>query len=174
MTEKEFNVLVRKANKPREMRFRNSYDMRDYYRYFQKKYGRHVLTEVEFGDIIRAVNASYVEDLNEDRFVVLPKRMGRMQVTYKRTKAVEIDGEIKVFHKKDWNSTLALWHSDPEAYKNKTVVYFDHHRTRRPCYYKHRRNFKNQIFFKFLFARPVAKLITLKEITPKIKPLHYG
>lgn len=174
MTEKEFNVLVRRANEPRIRTFENTYDTRDYYRYFQKKYGRNIISEAEFGKILRAVNESYVEDLNADKFVVLPKSVGRMQVTYKYTGVKEVDGEIKVLRKKDWNKTVSLWYEDEEARANKTIVYHDSKRIRKPRYYKHRHSFKNQMFFIFLFARPVAKLISLHELESQIKPLHYG
>lgn len=174
MTEREFDILVRKANEPRIRKVKNAYDVRDYYRHFQKQHGRNILTEVEFGDILRAINESYVEDLNSDKFVVLPKRLGGMQVIYKATGVEEIDGEIKINRKQDWKSTLSLWYEDPEAYEKKIIIYREGKRIRKPVYYKHKHTFKNQIFFKFRFARSAAKLISLNELERQIKPLHYG
>ena len=173
MTLTEFKNTIRKNTSPRRLRITNSYDLKDYYRAFIKQYGN-IVSEKLFGDIVRAINNSYIKDLYADRLIILPHRMGGIDIEYICTNAYEHNDELVVTYRINWDKTLELWYEDPEAYEQKLLVRYEKTKIRRPKYDKYYAKYTNQSYYRFFFARAMRHYIGSKEANLTIKPLHYG
>jgi hypothetical protein len=70
-----------------------------------------------------------IEKVFEGLCVPLPGRLGTLQIVGKKQKPViGEDGEIKGLAP-NWPATLKLWEKDPEAKKNKKLVYHTNYKT---------------------------------------------
>lgn len=173
MTLTEFKNTIRKNTGPRKLRITNSYDLKDYYRAFRKQYGN-IVSEKLFGDIVRTTNNSYIKDLYADRLVILPHKMGGIDIEYICTNAYEHNNELVVTYRINWDKTLELWYEDPEAYEQKLLVRYEKAKIRRPKYDKYYAKYTHQSYYRFFFARAMRHYIGSKEANLTIKPLHYG
>ena len=100
---------------------KNFYNTRDSY----KMYSKEVETPVEIKDYVAIANG-FMKFLMRKAFdkgsVVIPERLGILEIFGKKVEVSYEDGEIKGLAP-DWKSTKELWKDNPEALKNRTLVY---------------------------------------------------
>ena len=85
----------------------------------------YVLYESVYFAIVRKVNKLLVEELCKTGHITFPHRMGGIRA-FKRTPKTYIYNNRAVTTKSiDWDKTLELWYNDPEAYKNRNLIYRD-------------------------------------------------
>lgn len=140
-----------------QRKVRNSWGVYDYYKYYRKtkpKEPQYVLTESQYFSIIRQVNKLLAEELTSGLEIRLPNRMGELQArkfqTYVR---IGKDGKIVTNRPIDWDRTLRLWYEDPQAYKNKLILYSEEKEVFRLRYSRASASYKNKSFYEFKFNK---------------------
>jgi hypothetical protein len=124
----------------------------DAYKYIRKNkwfnIGRPV-TEHEFYSIVRRVNNYLAESLLLGHDIVLPCKMGRIELR-KYDAKITVDGnKIKSNLPIDWDRTLKLWYEDEESYKNKTLVKVEEKEIFKVYYNRNLADYTNQVFYEF-------------------------
>lgn len=168
MDEVRRNIL--KVNEPREHKVTGSLGVYNAYKYIRKNkwfdIGR-PLTEHEFYSIIRRVNDLLADEIVNGNDIVLPHKMGRLEL--RKTKAnIRIqNGKIKTNLPVDWDRTLQLWSEDKESFETKTLVKMEEKEFFRVFYNRMKCNYNNNSFYEFKLNRDIK--IRLKH---KIKEGH--
>lgn len=156
----DFIKKIKKASEPRIYKITHSYGAQQAYRYYMKlchSKKQEVLESTQYYQIIRAVNKKIGESLLIGEQVVLPERMGSLQVL-KQPCSVRIkDGELYIPLPIDWNETLKLWYEDKEARDNKTILRHDIKEIYKVVYVKYRATYTNKGFYKFTLTRDLKK-----------------
>lgn len=114
------------------------------------------------------------EDILEGHEIVLPLRLGTIQITGIKTKPKFNDkGELML--PVDWGSTNKMWKEHPELKEKKQLVYFTNDHTNGVRYKvkwsKQGVIFKNKIIYEFVAAR--ANLRQLAQVIKNGKQYHY-
>ena len=125
MEEQEFLNKVRKVKESRNHKVKNSYGIYDGYKFYRKnkpKDPKYVLTESQYFAITRKVNEFLAEALSKGEDVILPFRLGRIEVRKYESRITWDGKKVKSNLPIDWDRTLKLWYEDEEAYKNKTLI----------------------------------------------------
>ena len=125
MEEQEFLNKVRKVKESRNHKVKNSYGIYDGYKFYRKnkpKDPKYVLTESQYFAITRKVNEFLAEALSKGEDVILPFRLGRIEVRKYESRIAWDGKKVKSNLPIDWDRTLKLWYEDEEAYKNKTLI----------------------------------------------------
>ena len=121
----DFRREVLKLDKPRIHKVRNSNGVYDAYKWVRKNkwldIGRPV-TEHEFYSIIRQVNNLFVESILRGEDIVLPHRLGTIELRKYDTKIAICNDRLVTNLPIDWDKTLKLWSEDEEAYKERTLI----------------------------------------------------
>lgn len=160
LEEREFLNSIRKIHEPRVHKVKNSYGIYDGYKYYRKnkpKESEYVLTESQYFAITRKINDLLAEAISRGEDVILPFRLGRIEVR-------KYDGKITWDGKKvksnlpiDWDKTLKLWYEDSEAYKNKTLIRMEEKEIHKIYYNKNLANYTNKSFYQFNFNRELKR-----------------
>lgn len=87
--------------------------------------------------------------------------MGTLELRKFQPSAKFVDGKLKVTYPIDWDSTLKLWFTDPEAKENKILVRLEEKEVYRIKYCKFKANYENKSFYEFTLNKNVRK--ALKE-----------
>lgn len=147
----EFSRRIRKADKPRCYKIRNSLGVYDAYKYYRKnrpKDKKYVLKESQYFAIIRKINNLLAEHLIKGDDIELPHRMGGfMLMRLDNTIKFDENGKLKVTNPIDWMETLKLWHEDEDAFKKRILVRVDSKETFRIIYNKG--NYNNRSYYEF-------------------------
>lgn len=171
---KEFKIQQTKANVSRLKRIRNSWGNYDIYKYIRKHdwydIGR-PLKEHEFYSIIRGVNDLIADDLALGKTVILPSRMGRLELRKFQTGVSIVDGKLKVTYPINWSETLRLWYEDEEAKKNKTLLRNESDFIYHIKYCKHDANYENKTFYEFSLNRFIKRALKDNIVKGKIDSL---
>ena len=157
MDSEEFRKKLLKIHRKRRIsKVTNSNGTKEAWRWIKKNKWLNIgqpITEREFGLIVKAINLDIQDRLLKGEDVVLPKRMGRLEIR-KGNPTIEIkDGKIVTNLPIDWKSTTELWYEDNEAYKNKKLVRFESFETFIIYYNKEFANYENKSFYKFMPTR---------------------
>lgn len=160
----EFRKEVLKVDKPRKTTIRNSYGVYDAYKYYRKNKPRdkkYVLTESQYFAIIRKTNQLLANEIVNQRDIVFPYSMGRLEVR-KTIPTVKIkNGKVISSYPIDWDQTLKLWYEDQEARENKIIVKKRENEVFRLNYNRSKANYTNKNYFEFKVTR--ALKLALKE-----------
>ena len=160
MEEQEFLNKVRKVKEPRNHKVKNSYGIYDGYKFYRKnkpKDPKYVLTESQYFAITRKVNEFLIEALSKGEDVILPFRLGRIEVRKYESRITWDGKKVKSNLPIDWDRTLKLWYEDEEAYKNKTLVKVEEKEIFKVYYNKHLADYNNQVFYEFNINRELKK-----------------
>lgn len=161
----EFKRRVRKLNCPRHYKVNNSLGVYDAYKWIRKNKWFNIgrpLTEHEFYSIIRKVNILMSEELINSGEVVLPQRMGIIELRkFEATIRIGEDGTVHTNLPIDWEKTLELWYEDEEAYKNRTLIKMEEKELFKIYYNKNSANYNNRSFYEFIFNKDLK--IKLKQ-----------
>lgn len=153
-------VLKKRSNG----KVRNSIGVYQAYKYIRKNKWYDIgrpLKEHEFYSIIRGVNDLLAEEIAKGRTVVLPCRMGSLELRKQKRGAVFKDGKLKVSYPIDWYKTLNLWYTDEEAKEQRVLVRDETGEVFHVKYNKFRANYENKAFYDFTLNRDIKR--ALKE-----------
>ena len=160
MEEKEFLNKVKKVKGPRNHKVKNSYGIYDGFKFYRKnrpKDSKYVLTESQYFAITRRVNEYLVEALASGEDVILPYRLGRIEVRKYESRITWDGKKVKSNLPIDWDKTLKLWYEDEEAYKNKTLIKVEEKEIYKIYYNRNLADYTNKSFYQFNFNRELKK-----------------
>ena len=161
----EFCKSVKKVSSKRKTKGVCSFGTREIYRWIKKNkfFGTGVsLTEAEFGRLIKDIHLEMREAVLEGREVILPARMGNIELKRKDSVVTIKDGKLNTNKFIDWSSTLKLWHDDEESFKNKKLVKADSKDIYWIVYNKSKAVFDNRVFYRFTPCRSFKKELSDK------------
>lgn len=147
----ERNKLL-KRHSHKKHKVRNSFGVYDAYKYIRKNNWFNIgrpITEHEFYFIIRSLNNLIVEALSQGKDIILPERMGTLEIRKYSTYVKFDKGKLKTNLPIDWNKTLKLWDIDKESFDNKTLVRREIKEMFRINYNKRLANYNNKTFYQF-------------------------
>lgn len=144
-----------KVKGPRKHKITGSLGVYDAYKWIRRNkwFGKKSITEHDFYSIIRAVNKEIANELLLGNKVILPNRMGTLEIRKSETSVKFINGELYNNLPIDWDKTLKLWCEDEEAFKSKTLVKIQEKEVFRVYYNKTKANYNNKSFYKFKVNR---------------------
>ena len=168
---------VKKVNSKRNHKIVNSYGSKDaflYYRKIRPQEDKYVLTDCEYLKIIRLINNSLRDKLINGDDVVLPERMGRLEVRKKSPTTKFKNGKLITSRPVDWNATLKLWYEYPNLKNKKQLVRQEVDYIFKVYYNRNKALYNNKSFYDFSTNRDI-KLGLKKNIkTNKIDAFIYG
>lgn len=156
----DFRKRILKVNEPRKHRINNSIGVYNIYKAIRKNkwldIGRPV-TEHEFYTIIRSVNNMLADNLLNGEDVILPHRMGRLEIRKRNAYITFKDGKLKTNLPIDWDNTLKLWAEDKEAYESKTLIRMEEKEIYRVFYNRGKALYENKSFYSFEPNRDIKR-----------------
>lgn len=156
----DFRKKVLKLDKPRQHKVNNSLGVYDAYKWIRKNkwldIGRPI-TEHEFYTIIRQVNNLLAENFLKGRDIVLPHKLGTIELRKYETKMSFNNGKLHTNLPIDWDRTLKLWAEDEEAYKEKMLVKVEEKEIFKVFYNKGKANYNNKSFYEFEVNRDLKR-----------------
>lgn len=156
----DFRRAVLKIGGPRKHKVNNSNGVYQAYKYIRKNkwfdIGR-PLTEHEFYTIVRQVNNYLAEELLHGHDIVLPHRLGRIELRKYDTKMAIKNGILKTNFPIDWDRTLKLWSEDEKAYKERTLVKVEEKEIFKVFYNRRNANYENKSFYEFEVNRDLKR-----------------
>lgn len=177
MTYSDFIKDVKQVKSNRKHKVSNSYGSKDAYKYYRKirpKESKYVLTDSEYLKIIRSINNILREYLIEGKDIILPEKMGRLELRKRNNTIKFIDGKIKTNLPVNWDATLKLWYENPICKQNKQLVRQETPNTFKVHYNKNKAVYNNKGFYEFSTNRDI-KLGLKKNIKlNKIDAFLYG
>lgn len=156
----DFRKKVLKVNGPRKHKLSNSLGVYDAYKYIRKNKWLDIgrpLTEHEFYSIIRKTNNYLAEELLKGNDVILPHRLGTLELRKYYPRMYIEDGVYKNTLPIDWDVTLKLWSEDEEAYKERTLVKMEEKEIFKVQYNKNKANYNNKSFMEFVVNRDIKR-----------------
>lgn len=157
----EFRKNVLKADvKKGKFKITNSNGTKEAWRWLKKNKWLDLgqsITENQFGRIVKAINMSLQDKLLEGKDVILPYRMGKLEVRKRYTSLKYVGDKLKVAKPVDWKRTLELWWEDKESKDLKRLVRFEDLETFIIHYNKSSANYNNKRFYKFVPTRTVRR-----------------
>lgn len=160
----EFQNKVQKKAGRKMFKVRNSWGIYDCYKLIRKHgwfdIGRPV-KEHEFYSVVRGVNLLLAGEISNGRTVVLPSRMGKLELRKSHRGVSIVGGKLKVTYPVDWKNTLLLWFEDKEAMQQKTLCRDEQEYVYHIKYCKYDATYENKIFYEFTLNRQIKK--ALKE-----------
>lgn len=173
----DFIKDIKKVNKERHHKVTNSYGSKDAFQYYRKikpQDPKYVLTDCEYLHIIRLINDHLRDFLIEGKDVVLPEKMGRLELRKHSNSIKFVDGKLQTNLPINWDATLKLWFNNPKCRERKQLVRQETQETFRVYYNKSRANYNNKSFYEFDVNR-LIKLGLKKNINlNKIDAFGYG
>lgn len=156
----EFRSIVNKVKGTRVHKVKNSYGVYDGYKFYRKtkpKEHKYVLNESQYFSIIREINKLLADLLSRGEDVVLPCRLGRLEIRKYKANIVLEGNKIKTNLPIDWDRTLKLWYEDEESYKNKTLIKVEEKEIFKVYYNKNLANFSHKSFYTFHVNRDIKR-----------------
>lgn len=177
MSFKEFLKDIKKVNKERHHKVTNSYGTKDaffYYRKIRPKDPKYVLADIQYLRIIRSINDKLRELLIKGNDVLLPEKMGRLEIR-KRNNSIKFkDGKLVTDLPINWDATLKLWYEDEESYNNRILIREENKETFRVYYNKNKANYNNKSFYQFFPNRELKIGLKNNIKKNKIEAFKYG
>ena len=168
---------VKKVNKERHHKVSNSYGSKDaffYYRKIKPKDSKYVLTDCQYLQIIRTINDILRENLIMGEDIILPERMGKLEIRKKKAKVEFINGKIKTNLPVNWNETLKLWYNNPSCKNKKQLVRQEVKDIFRVYYNVNKANFNNKTFYEFFVNRNIKIGLKNNINLNKLEAFSYG
>jgi hypothetical protein len=161
----DFRRAVLKLNEPRVHKVRNSLGVYDSYKWIRKNKWLDLprpVTEHEFYSIIRQVNNLLAEALLRGEDILLPHRMGAIELR-KYDARITLNGDKIITNLPiDWDRTLKLWSEDEEAYKERTLIKMEEKEIFKVFYNKRTANYENKSFMSFEVNRDLKRRLKQK------------
>ena len=177
MAFEDFIKDVKKVNKERHHKVANSYGSKDAFHYYRKikpNDSKYVLTDCQYLRIIRLINNRLRDSLIQGEDIILPERMGRLEVRKRAITKEFKNGKLKLTSPVDWKATLRLWYDNPICKNKKQLVRQDVDFIFRVLYNVNKAKYENKTFYEFYTNRDI-KLGLKKNIKlNKIDAFEYG
>lgn len=161
----EFRRSILKVDKPRNHEVNRSLGVYDAYKYIRKNKWLNIgrrLTEHEFYTIIRQINNLLADELVKGKDIVLPHRLGRLELRKYDTRMSIKDGKLITNLPIDWDRTLKLWAEDEESYKERTLVKVEEKEIFKVFYNRSKANYENKTFYSFKVNRDLKRRLKQK------------
>lgn len=161
----KFRRDILKIDKSRTHRVRNSNGVYSAYKWIRKNKWLNIgkpLTEHDFYTIIRQVNNYLVDDLLNGEDIILPHKLGSIELRKYNTNVTIRDGKVVANLPIDWDRTLKLWAEDEEAYKEKLLIKMEEKEIFRVFYNKKRATYENKSFMQFEANRDLKRRLKQK------------
>lgn len=165
MDETDFYKEVKKVEGNRIHKVTGSLGVYDAFRWYRKnkpKDKKFVLTQSQYFHIIRTVNTLLREELLKSDDVVLPCKMGTIEIRKREAKIKREGNKIKTNLPIDWQATLKLWYEDPEYHSKKFIVRANVPNIFKIYYNKKKANYNNKSFYQFTPNRELKILLKQK------------
>lgn len=173
---KEFRKKTLKCGQYDKAKVRNSWGVYDVYKSIRKNKWYDIgrpLKEHEFYSIIRGVNNLLAKEISNGNSIKFPSKMGSLELRkLQRGAYINKEGKLKVSYPIDWNSTLKLWFTDPEAKKEKILIRFEENYVYKVKYNKHSATYENKSFYEFDVNRKIKQALMNNIKTGKIDTLY--
>ena len=148
----EFRKSIVPSHKGQKFKVTGSWGVYDAYKYI-RKHGwfniGHPVTEKDFYATIRGIHKLLAEQLAKGETVTFPWRMGQLEIRRSHRGVSIVGGQLKITYPVDWINTLHLWHTDAEAFRNKTLLRHENEWIYRIKYIKDKANYDNKLFYQF-------------------------
>ena len=167
----QFSKDIKKVNGPRHHKVTKSIGVYDRYKYIRKHKWMNIprpLTEHEFYTIIRQMNMALCDIIVSGSEVVLPYRMGSLELRKKPARMSIENGKLVTNLPIDWDATLKLWYEDKDALESQTLVKVENEDIFKVCYDKARADYTNMCFYEFKPNRSLKQRITQKAKLGKL------
>lgn len=154
---------IKKVNQPRKHSIKGSLGVYDAYKHIRKNKWYNIprpLKEGEFYRIIRSVNLELGKALVRGYDIILPHRLGQLEILKKPSRIQIVDGKVVTNLPIDWDATLKLWYEDLEALQNKTLVHVENEEIFMVHYNKTKADFTNKTFYEFKPNRELKHSLT--------------
>lgn len=161
----DFRRAVLKIDGPRKHKVNNSNGVYQVYKWIRKNKWLDIgrpLTEHEFYTIIRQVNNCLADELLHGRDIILPHRLGRIELRKYDARMSIKNGKLITNLPIDWDRTLKLWSEDEEAYKERTLVKVEEKEIFKVFFNKRTANFQNKSFMEFEVNRDLKRRLKQK------------
>lgn len=176
MTLEEFRKRVLNVHMPRTHKVRNSVGIYDGYKFFRKNgYGstKYRLSESQYFSITRKINDLLAISLSNGEDVILPFRMGRLEIR-KTVGEIKLNKEGKLVNNLpiDWDRTLKLWYEDEDSFNNKVIIKLEENEIFKVYYNRGKANFNNKSFYEFNINRDLKKRLKQNIKDRKIEAMY--
>lgn len=156
----DFRKQILKVNEPRKHKINNSVGSYDAYKWIRKNKWLDIgqpISEHDFYTIVRRINDYLAECLSNGQDIVLPHKLGRLEIRKFGAK-IELKGNtVKTNLPVDWDKTLKLWFEDEEAYKKRTLIKMEEKEIFRVFYNRSRADYENKSFYSFEVNRDLKR-----------------
>ena len=155
-----FRRTILKLNGPRKHKVNNSLGVYDAYKHIRRNKWFNIgrpLSEHEFYTIIRQVNNLLAEELLCGNDIILPHKLGRIELRKYDTRMSIKDGILRTNLPIDWDRTLKLWSEDEEAYTERTLVKMEEKEIFKIYYNKRNAIYENKSFMDFEVNRDLKR-----------------
>lgn len=160
----EFSKSIRKAKgEKREFKVTNSLGVKQaffYYRKHRKKEKKFVLNSIRYYEILRRINDLISQELIKGGKVILPERMGELQIEKVETFVKIKDNKLITNRKINWEKTLKLWWEEEECRSKKTLVRNDFKDIIKVTYIKKKAVYINKSYYRFTPHRTLMNKLT--------------
>jgi hypothetical protein len=177
MSYTEFIKDVKKVSKSRTHKVNNSYGSKDAFKYYRKTKpadSKYVLSDCQYLQIIRRINDQLRFNLINGKDVILPEKMGRLELRKVASSIKFVNGKLKTNLPVNWDATLKLWYEDAISKNKKQLVRQENINTFSVFYNRNKANYNNKSFYEFTTNRDI-KLGLKKNIKlNKIDAFSYG
>lgn len=156
------------AGRKKKYNIRNSWGVYDFYKYYRRtkpKDPKFVISDVQYYAIFRRVNELLVDNLVRTGELEFPYKMGKLIVFKKQLRSwIAPNGKRYTSRKVNWDKTLELWYNDKDAYKNKTLLYFETDERLAIRYNKTKAQFKNKYYYEFKPSRDIDRRVKNESV----------
>lgn len=177
MSLNEFLKEIKNVKKERHHKVTNSYGSKDAFHYYRKirpQEDKYVLTDCQYLAIIRQINNHLRDFLVEGKDVLLPERMGRLELRKYANSIKFEEGKLKTNLPVDWNATLKLWYENPSSKNKKQLVRQENVDTFKVFYNRNLANYNNKTFYEFDLNRTIKVGLKNNIKQNKIDAFTYG
>lgn len=162
------------AETVRKFKIGNSFGIYDVYKHIRKKGWYNIgrpLKEHEFYTIIRQVNLLLAESIADGETVLLPEKMGKLELRKYKRGVYFKDGKLKNTYPIDWKSTNRLWTEDKEAKEKNILIRFETPLLYHVKYCKEDATYENKTFYQFRLNTFIRKALKQNIIKGKTDTL---
>lgn len=173
----EFIKNIKKVSEKRHHKVTNSYGSKDafcYYRKIRPKEYKYILTDCQYLNIIRRINNELRDKLINGEDVLLPERMGRLELRKSKNTIKFIDGKLKTNLPVNWDATLKLWYDNSQCKNKKQLVRQENTETFKVHYNKNKALYNNKAFYEFRVNREIKIGLKKNIKLNKLDAFTYG
>lgn len=150
----DFNNTIKKIKSSRNYKITNSYNIKDYYKYYSKTIpNKDRVKEDIYYKIIKSIHSKIIDSICSSNDIKLPLLMGSLEVRKFKHKIQFIDGKLKTTLPIDWDKTIKLWYNDKECRVNKTLLRVEKDISFKLHYNKRKAKYRYQKYFTIAFNR---------------------